>query len=65
MLDQIVTAEIARQRHENAMRAHGMAVWIVMEDVVEPRRHFSLIRDNEQARACVRTRSRRSPPRNR
>jgi hypothetical protein len=32
MLDQIVTAEIARQLHEEAMRTRGMAVWIVMED---------------------------------
>jgi hypothetical protein len=32
MLDQVVTAEIARQLHEQAMRTRGMAVWIVMED---------------------------------
>ena len=32
MLDQIVTAEIARQLHKEAMRTRGMAVWIVMED---------------------------------
>jgi hypothetical protein len=32
MLDQVVTAEIARQLQEDAMRTRGMAVWIVMED---------------------------------
>jgi hypothetical protein len=32
MLDQIVTPEIARQLHEEALRTRGMAVWIVMED---------------------------------
>jgi hypothetical protein len=34
MLDQIVTAEIARQLHDEAMRTRGMAVWIVMDDWV-------------------------------
>jgi hypothetical protein len=32
MLDQIVTAETARQLHEEAMRTRGIAVWTVMED---------------------------------
>jgi len=32
MLDQIITAEIARQLHNEAMRTRGMAVWTVMED---------------------------------
>jgi hypothetical protein len=34
MPDQIVTPEIARQMHEEAMRTRGMAVWIVMDDWV-------------------------------
>jgi len=34
MLDQIVTPEIARQLHEEALRTRGMAVWIVMDDWV-------------------------------
>jgi hypothetical protein len=34
MLDQIVTAEIARQLHDEAMRTRGTAVWIVMDDWV-------------------------------
>jgi hypothetical protein len=34
MLDQIITAETARQLHEEALRARGMAVWIVMDDWV-------------------------------
>jgi hypothetical protein len=32
MLDQIVTPEIARQLHDEALRTRGMAIWIVMED---------------------------------
>jgi hypothetical protein len=41
MLDQTVMPEIARQLHAEALRTRGMAM--------------TLIQDNEQARACVRT----------
>jgi hypothetical protein len=34
MLDQIVTPEIARQLHEEALRRRGIVVWIVMDDWV-------------------------------
>ena len=34
MLDQIVTPEIARQLHDEALRRRGMAIWIVMDDWV-------------------------------
>lgn len=32
MLDQIVTAETARELHGEALRTRGMAVWIVMQN---------------------------------